>query len=97
MTRIAATRYWQVLSRVNLLLEEFAGRWSGKTSPVHHFWHTFDIAVTRFGDGRVEHPASVDPVTREAYSRDVISFGFWFGDPTYPRPAFYSYTSPRTR
>ncbi|NMI00296.1 DUF5996 family protein [Pseudonocardia acidicola] len=90
----AVTRYWRVLSRVNLLLEEFAGRWSGKTSPVHHFWHTFDIAVTRFGAGRVEHPPTTDPVTREAYSREVISFGFWFGDDSFPEPAFYSYTSP---
>ncbi len=90
----AVTRYWRVLSQVNLLLEEFAGNYSGKTSPVHHFWHTFDIAVTRFGDTHVEHSAATDPVTREAYSRDVISFGFWFGDDTFPEPAFYSYTAP---
>lgn len=90
----AVTRYWRVLSRVNLLLEEFAGRWSGKTSPVHHFWHTFDIAVTRFGDGHVEHPPTTDLVTREAYSRQVISFGFWFGDDAGSEPAFYSYTTP---
>ena len=43
----AVTRYWQVLSQVNVVLEEFAGRFSGKTSPVHHFWHTFDLALTR--------------------------------------------------
>jgi hypothetical protein len=91
---VAVTRYWQVLSQVNLVLEEFAGRYSGKTSPVHHFWHTFDIAMTRFADTVVEQPPSTDPVTREAYSREVISFGFWFGDPTYPEPAFYSYTAP---
>ncbi|MDQ3763768.1 MAG: DUF5996 family protein [Actinomycetota bacterium] len=90
----AVTRYWQVLSQVNLLLEAFAANYSGKTSPVHHFWHTFDIAVTRFGDARIEQPATVDPVTREAYSRDVISFGFWFGDDGFPEPAFYSYTTP---
>ncbi len=90
----AATRYWQVLSQVGLLLEEFAGRFSGKTSPVHHFWHTFDIALTRFSDVEVEHPPSADPVTREAYSREVVSSGFWFGDPTFPEPAFYSYTAP---
>jgi hypothetical protein len=88
------TRYWQVLSQVNLVLEEYAARWSGKTSPVHHFWHTFDIAVTRFSPREVEQPASVDPVTREAYSREVISAGFWFGDPSFPDPAFYSYTAP---
>ncbi len=90
----AVTRYWQVLSRVNLVLEEFAGRFSGKTSPVHHFWHTFDIALTRFSDTAVDQQPSVDPVTREAYSREVISSGFWFGDATFPEPAFYSYTAP---
>jgi hypothetical protein len=88
------TRYWQVLSQVNLLLEEFAARFAGKVSPVHHFWHTFDIAHTRFSDRRVDQPSTVDPVTREAYSREVISFGFWFGDDTFPEPAFYSYTAP---
>ena len=87
-------RYWRILSQVNLILEEFAGEFSGKTSPVHHFWHTMDIAVTRFSDRVVPHPPSVDSVTREAYSRGVISSGFWFGDPTFPEPASYSYTSP---
>jgi hypothetical protein len=90
----AVTRYWQVLSQVNLVLEEFAGRFTGKTSPVHHFWHTFDVALTRFADTPVDQPASNDPVTREAYSREVVSSGFWFGDPAYPGPAFYSYTAP---
>ncbi|MGY1773923.1 DUF5996 family protein [Blastococcus sp. SYSU D00813] len=90
----SVTRYWQVLSQVGLVLEEFAGRFSGKTSPVHHFWHTFDIAVTRFSDRVVDHPSGADAVTREAYSREVVSSGFWFGDPTFPDPAFYSYTAP---
>jgi Family of unknown function (DUF5996) len=91
----AVTRYWQVLSQVGLVLEEFAGRFSGKTSPVHHFWHTFDLALTRFSDRVVDHPAGADSVTREAYSREVVSSGFWFGDPTFPDPAFYSYTAPQ--
>ncbi|MFG1805066.1 DUF5996 family protein [Streptomyces sp. NPDC049040] len=90
----AVTRYWRILSQVNLLLEEYAAGYSGKTSPVHHFWHTFDIAVTRFSERRVTPPAEADPVTREAYSREVISAGFWFGDDTVPEPAFYSYTAP---
>src|SRR4029453_14171742 len=89
-----ARRYWQVLSQVNLVLEEFAARFSGKVSPVHHFWHTFDIAHTRFADRQVDQPATADPVTREAYSREVISFGFWFGDDRFSEPAFYSYTAP---
>jgi Family of unknown function (DUF5996) len=87
-------RYWQVLGQVNLVLEEFASRFCGKISPVHHFWHTFDIAVTRFSDRNIAQSPSVDPVTREAYSREVISSGFWFGDDSYPRPAFYSYAAP---
>lgn len=90
----AVRRYWQILGQVNLLLEDFAGRWSGKTSPVHHFWHTFDITVTRFSDREVDHDLSVDPVTREAYSREVMSFGFWFGDASNPAPAFYAYVAP---
>jgi hypothetical protein len=90
----AVTRYWQVLSQAGQVLEEYAQNFSGKTSPVHHFWHTFDIAVTRFADTVVDQPATSDPVTREAYSREVVSSGFWFGDPTFPDPAFYSYTAP---
>jgi Family of unknown function (DUF5996) len=88
------SRYWQVLSQVNLVLEQFAARFSGKVSPVHHFWHTFDIAHTRFSDRQVDQPATADPVTREAYSREVISFGFWFGDDRLAAPAFYAYTAP---
>ena len=87
-------RYWQVLSQVALVLEEFAGRSYAKTSPVHHFWHTFDLAVTRFSDRTVEHVDTADAVTREAYSHEVVSAGFWFGDATVPEPAFYSYTAP---
>ncbi|MCD2195232.1 DUF5996 family protein [Actinomycetospora endophytica] len=90
----AVTRYWHILGQVNLLLEQFAGGYSGKTSPVHHFWHTFDIAVTRFSERIIAPAPGTDPVTREAYSREVISSGFWFGDPSTPEPAFYSYTAP---
>ena len=92
--RYWVTRYWQVLSQLNVVLEEFAARFSGKISPVHHFWHTFDIAVTRFSDRVIAQPRDVDPVTREAYSREVISTGFWFGDDSLPEAAFYSYTAP---
>ncbi|MEV0415517.1 DUF5996 family protein [Streptomyces sp. NPDC050448] len=87
-------RHWQVLSQVNLVLEEFSSGFSGKISPVHLFWHSFDVAVTRFSDRFVELGAGVDPVTREAYSREVISSGFWFGDDAFPGPAFYSYAAP---
>ncbi|MFE5400623.1 DUF5996 family protein [Streptomyces sp. NPDC056580] len=90
----AANRYWRILSQVASVLEEFAAGYSGKSSPVHHFWHTFDIAHSRFSGRQIDHPRQVDPVTREAYSREVISFGFWFGDDTFTEPAFYSYTAP---
>ena len=55
---------------------------------------TCALPISRFGDSHVEHPAATDPVTREAYSRDVISFGFWFGDDTSSEPTFHSYTAP---
>ncbi|WP_030422215.1 DUF5996 family protein [Streptomyces sp. SCSIO 75703] len=89
-----ANRYWRVLSQVASVLEEFAAGYSGKVSPVHHFWHTFDLAHTRFSERHVPQPEQADAVTREAYSREVISSGFWFGDDTFPEPAFYSYTAP---
>ncbi|WP_304453128.1 DUF5996 family protein [Nocardiopsis sp. YSL2] len=89
-----ATRYWQVLSQVNLVLEEFSSGFSGKISPVHHFWHTFDIAVTRFSPHPVPQPRDAGGLVREAYSREVVSSGFWFGDDAVPEPCFYSYTAP---
>jgi hypothetical protein len=91
----AVTRYWRILAGVDSVLKTFAGRYSGKTSPVHHFWHTFDIAVTRFSGRPAPVAEDADAVTREAYSHEVVSFGFWFGDDrSYPDPAFYAYTHP---
>ena len=89
-----ATKYWRILSRVNLLLEEFAAGFSGKTSPVHHFWHTFDLALTRFSQLPVHQPEEAGGLVREAYSREVTSFGFWFGDDDVPEPCFYAYAAP---
>ncbi|WP_029903555.1 DUF5996 family protein [Nocardia brasiliensis] len=85
---------FRVQSQVGRVLEEFSATYSGKISPVQLFWHTFDIAVQRFSPRHVELPDSVDSVTREAYSREVISSGFWFGDDKVPEPTFYSYTAP---
>jgi hypothetical protein len=87
-------RYWRILSQVAQLLDRFAADFAGKISPAHHFWHTFDIAVTRFTGRQVGASPDTDPVTREAYSWEVISCGFWFGDKERPWPAFYSYTAP---
>jgi hypothetical protein len=86
-------RFWHVLDWSDTVLEEFSGWFKGKTSPVHLFWHGLDLAVTRFS-GRDAPPSDADPVTREAYSGEVISFGFWPGDHDSPDAAFYSYTAP---
>ena len=75
------------------VFEEFSGWFSGKTSPVHLFWHSLDLAVTRFS-GRPAPPRDADAVTREAYSHELISFGFWPGDDALGDAAYYSYTSP---
>jgi len=87
-------RYWRVLVQVDEVFKEFAGRFNGKTSPVHLFWHGFDLAVTRFSGRRAPERPDADRVTREAYSHEVISFGFWPGDEQTRAPAFYSYTAP---
>jgi hypothetical protein len=87
-------RYWRILVQVDQIFKEFAGRFNGKTSPVHLFWHGFDLAVTRFSGRRAPEREGADAVTREAYSHEVISFGFWPGDRDTPAPAFYSYTAP---
>jgi hypothetical protein len=87
-------RYRRILTWVDCIFREFSGRFVGKTSPVHLFWHGFDLAVTRFSGRRAPEREGADKVTREAYSHEVISFGFWPGDRNTPTPAFYSYTAP---
>jgi Family of unknown function (DUF5996) len=91
--RDAIERYSSILDWSDSVFEEFSGWFSGKTSPVHLFWHSFDLAVTRFS-GRPAPPIDADAVTQEAYSQELISFGFWAGDDNVPDAAYYSYTSP---
>jgi hypothetical protein len=86
-------RFWQILYWAEEVFNEFAGWFCGKASPVHLFWHSLDLAYSRFS-GRRAPPQSADPVTVEAYSHEVISFGFWAGDEASPATAFYSYTAP---
>ncbi|MEM1244695.1 MAG: DUF5996 family protein, partial [Pseudomonadota bacterium] len=69
----------------------------GKQTPVHLFWHTFDLALTRFSGKKAPEIAGMDAVSKEAYSHEVISFGMWFGDDHIPEPAFYSYTYPEPK
>ena len=79
-TADAVVRFWRILDWTDGVFEEFAGWYCGKTSPVHLFWHSFDLALTRFGGKRAPPLPDADPVTREAYTHEVVSFGFWAGD-----------------
>ena len=92
--RDAVQRFWRILDWTDGVFEEFAGWYCGKTSPVHLFWHSFDLAVTRFGGKRAPVLPDADAVTREAYSHEAISFGFWTGDQNVREPTYYSYTAP---
>lgn len=92
--RDAVRRYGLVLVQVDGVFKQFAGRFLGKQSPVQLYWHGFDLAVTRFSGRRAPEREGAGPVTREAYSHEVISFGFWPGDRNVRDPAFYSYTAP---
>ena len=94
-----ASRYWRVLLQVDRVLKEFRARFTGKCSPVHVFWGSNDIAVTRFsGRPAPQHPGGIpylpDRVTREAYSHEVSSAGFWPGGGHIDYAAFYSYAYP---
>jgi Family of unknown function (DUF5996) len=91
--RSAIESYGRILDWTDGVFEEFSGWFGGKTSPVHLFWHGLDLAVTRFS-GRPAPEIAADAVTREAYSQEVISFGFWAGDDNVQDSAYYSYTAP---
>jgi hypothetical protein len=94
-----ANRFWRVLLQSDRVFKEFRAEFCGKCSPVHFFWGSFDLAVTRFSGRRApQHPGGVphlpDSVAREAYSHEVSSLGFWPGNEMMPEPIFYSYAYP---
>ncbi len=94
-----ANRYWRILLQADRVFRGFRGRFTGKCSPVHYFWGAPDLAVTRFsGRTAPAHPGGIpnlpDAVTREAYSHEVSSAGFWPGGGPVPYAAFYSYAYP---
>jgi len=96
---VYANRFWRVLVQADRVLKIFRSRFAGKCSPVHFFWGAGDLAVTRFsGRTAPEHPGGIpnlpDWVTREAYSHEVSSAGFWAGGGPIAYPAFYSYAYP---
>ena len=90
----AVERFWHALDWSAGVLEEFAGWFCGKQSPVHLFWHSFDLALTRFSGRRAPAVPHADAVTQEAYGAEVVSFGFWAGDRNLREPNYYSYTTP---
>jgi hypothetical protein len=93
-----ANRFWRILAQSDRVMKEFRSRFIGKSSPVHFFWGSFDLAVTRFsGRPAPPHPGAPnvsDRVTREAYSHEVSSCGFWPGGGPIDYPAYYAYAYP---
>jgi hypothetical protein len=89
-----ARRFWRILVEADAIFKEFRARFQGKASPVHFFWGSFDLAVSRFSGRRAPERVGADTITREAYSHEVISGGFWPGGTGVEGPAFYSYAAP---
>lgn len=89
-----AQRFWRILTLVDPVFKEFRGRFVGKHSPIHFFWGSFDLASTRFSGRRAPERKDADPITREAYSHEVISAGFWPGGGDVKGAAFYTYAAP---
>jgi hypothetical protein len=90
----SAGNFWQALVAMQPVFERFRGGFIGKSSPVHFFWGSFDLAVTRFNGERAPERQDADAITREAYSHAVISHGFWPGGAPLPEAAFYAYAAP---
>ena len=86
--------FWRILQSVDTVLHQFRSGFIGKVSPVHFFWGSFDLAVTRFSGRRAPLRPGADSITREAYSHEVSSVGFWPGGDDVKGPAFYSYAAP---
>ena len=90
----AAARCWRILVATDSVFKEFRGRFVGKCSPVHFWWGSFDLAVTRFTGRRAPARPGADRMTREAYSHECSSAGFWPGNDALPTPVYYAYSAP---
>ena len=90
----AVSRFWRILQWSDAVFKEFRARFIGKASPVHFFWGSFDLAVTRFSGRPAPPRPGADPVTAEAYSHEVSSAGFWPGGSGVDGPAYYAYAAP---
>jgi hypothetical protein len=91
---VAVEKFWRILLSVDAVLGQFRSGFIGKSSPVHFFWGSFDLAVTRFSGRRAPERPGADAMTREAYSHEVSSVGFWPGGGDVKEAVFYSYTVP---
>ncbi|HET8910814.1 MAG TPA: DUF5996 family protein [Ktedonobacteraceae bacterium] len=91
---VTAYHLWRILLQTDKVMRRYRSQFTGKSSPIHFFWGSFDLALTFFSGRRAPERPGADRITQEAYSQEVISCGFWPGDGTFPRPAFYSYTAP---
>jgi hypothetical protein len=89
--------FWCILRSVDAVFHQFRAGFIGKASPVHFFWGSFDLAVTRFSGRRAPERPGADSITREAYSHEVSSVGFWPGSGSMSGPAFYSYAAPEAQ
>ncbi len=89
-----ANRFWRVLVQTELVMQRFRSNFIGKNSPIHFFWGSFDLAVTRFSGRRAPERPGADHMTREAYSHEVSSCGFWPGNSSAPEAVFYAYQVP---
>jgi Family of unknown function (DUF5996) len=92
--RKSVETFWRILLSVDSVFKKFRSGFIGKCSPVHFFWGSFDLAVTRFSGRRAPERPGADAVTREAYSHEVSSVGFWPGGGEIKEAAFYSYCAP---
>jgi hypothetical protein len=92
--RVYVERFWKILVLVDGVLKRFRSGFIGKHSPIHFFWGSFDLASTRFSGRRAPERPGADPITREAYSHEVISAGFWPGGGEVKGAAFYAYAAP---
>jgi hypothetical protein len=89
-----AHRFWQILLHTDAVFQRYHSSFIGKNSPIHFFWGSFDMAATRFSGRRAPDRPGADRITREAYSHELISCGFWPGNESFPKPAFYVYAVP---
>jgi hypothetical protein len=90
----AVQRFWRILNQADRLFKRFSSNFYGKISPVHFFWGSFDLAVTRFNGKRAPARPGADAIQAEAYSHECISAGFWPGNGGYGQAAFYAYAAP---